>query len=109
MRVARFGVLGDIGYEMLIRPLPRVCARMPSTRSQPLNPRVSGLPLAVARAPAAAPKIAQPATPDAQTLAEEAARAGGFHESSYELKYGLEVSESEWPPDTTIPGALGPR
>jgi hypothetical protein len=109
MRVAWFGVLGDIGYEMLIRPHPRVCARMPSTRSQPLNPRVSGMPPAVARPPAAAPKIAQAAAPDAQMLAEEAAREGGFHESSYELKNGLEVSESEWPPETTVPGALGRR
>lgn len=84
---------------------------MPSTRSQPLNPRVSAPPQAAVRAPAAAPKVTPslPAVPDPQTLAEEAARAGGFHESSYELRNGLEVSESEWPPDTTIPGALGPR
>jgi hypothetical protein len=96
---------------MLIRPVPRLYARMPSTRSQPLNPRVSLRPQAAVRAPAAAPKGPPTplAAPDPQTLAEEAARAGGFHESSYELKSGLEVSESEWPPDTTIPGALGLR
>jgi hypothetical protein len=40
---------------------------------------------------------------------QEAVRAGGFHESSYELKNGLEVSESEWPGETTIPGPLGER
>lgn len=39
----------------------------------------------------------------------KAARAGGFHESSYELRHGLDISESEWPGDTTIPGALGER
>jgi hypothetical protein len=96
---------------MLIRPPSRVLARMPSTRSQPLNPRISAMPPPPVRPPATPPKAAQPlpAAPDPQTQAEEAARAGGFHESSYELRSGLEVSESEWPPDTTIPGALGPR
>jgi hypothetical protein len=38
---------------------------------------------------------------------EERARAGGFHESSYELRTGLDMLETEWPDDTTIPGALG--
>jgi hypothetical protein len=98
---------------MLIRPPIRVLARMPSTRSQPLNPRVAAMPASAVRAASAAVKVApQPSAPaalDAQTLAEEAARAGGFHESSYELRSGLEINESEWPPDTTIPGALGPR
>jgi hypothetical protein len=39
----------------------------------------------------------------------QAARAGGFHESSYELQAGLQVSESEWPDDVTVPGKLGER
>jgi hypothetical protein len=96
---------------MLIRPPIRVLARMPSTRSQPLNPRVAAMPPAAERPVAAPPKPAPrvQAVTDAQTLAEEAARAGGFHESSYELRNGLEVNESEWPPDTTVPGALGAR
>jgi hypothetical protein len=38
-----------------------------------------------------------------------AERAGGFHESSYELKTGLEICESEWPDEVTVPGALGER
>jgi hypothetical protein len=100
---------------------------MPSTRSQPLNPRIVAAP--VAAPPIAKPLVAvaapspvvnappsslpprrpaAPASPSPAT-AEDRARAGGFHESSYELKNGLEVNESEWPPDTTIPGALGPR
>lgn len=49
-------------------------------------------------------------TPIERDTADElAARAGGFHESSYELNSGLEVSESDWPPDVTVPGALGAR
>jgi hypothetical protein len=40
---------------------------------------------------------------------EKPPRAGGFHESSYELQHGLLISESEWPDDVTIPGALGER
>lgn len=46
---------------------------------------------------------------DADSADERAARAGGFHESSYELQAGLQVSESEWPDDVTMPGKLGER
>ena len=82
---------------------------MPSTRSQPLNPRlVAALPVAVATPLPKAPEHGA-ASDDPVERAAEAARAGGFHESSYELRSGLEVNESEWPPDTTIPGALGDR
>jgi hypothetical protein len=93
-------------------------ARMPSTRSQPLNPQVTGLAGNPVPAggwpgrwprPAAAPPRTAEAPPEPQAEAAAAARAGGFHESSYELQLGLEVSESEWPDDTTIPGALGER
>ena len=49
------------------------------------------------------------AVPEGDSPAVKAARAGGFHESSYELQHGLQVSESEWPDDVTIPGALGER
>ncbi|MES2957198.1 MAG: hypothetical protein V4792_03370 [Pseudomonadota bacterium] len=53
--------------------------------------------------------VQTPAAPDAESAAALAARAGGFHESSYELQNGLQVSESEWPDDVTMPGALGER
>lgn len=46
---------------------------------------------------------------EAESAEERAARAGGFHESSYELQAGLQVSESEWPDDVTVPGKLGER
>ena len=93
---------------------------MPSTRSQPLNPLVAGLPpapvapaLPMARVPRRAVAVpalpAAPAEPDPVEALAEVARAGGFHESSYELKSGLEVSESEWPDDTTVPAKLGER
>lgn len=39
----------------------------------------------------------------------EDSRAGGFHESSYELQNGLQITESEWPDDVTVPGSLGDR
>jgi hypothetical protein len=100
---------------MWIRPERFCAARMPSTRSQPLNPRlVAALPVAVQTTRATATPLtnaAEHATPsdDPVERAADAARAGGFHESSYELRNGLEVNESEWPADTTIPGALGDR
>ena len=89
-----------------------VLARMPSTRSQPLNPRLVGRPVQQSRhdvAPAAqsTPSAAESASDQVLAVRDEAARAGGFHESSYELKNGLEISESEWPTEITIPGALG--
>lgn len=37
---------------------------------------------------------------------EEAQLAGGFHESSYELRTGVDVLESDWPDGVTIPGEL---
>ena len=95
-------------------------ARMPSMRPHPLNPRAPTAPgssaapsiqvskvLAAVSAPAASGVI--PAAAEVESPAEKAARAGGFHESSYELQHGLQVSESEWPDDVTIPGALGER
>jgi hypothetical protein len=96
-------------------------ARMPSTRSQPLNPHVagpsastpfgwwpSGWPAPGAPATAGAP-VGLSAEPDPVEARAAAARAGGFHESSYELRLGLDISESEWPDDTTVPGQLGER
>jgi hypothetical protein len=97
---------------------------MPSMRAHPLNPRVPAVPAPApavdpAALPAAqVPQAAQPLPPSAPTAmpaqdedndADEAALAGGFHESSYELQHGLQISESEWPDDVTMPGALGER
>jgi hypothetical protein len=95
-------------------------ARMPSTRAKPLNPRLGHAPVpspamsAAARMPLpptrSVPVVLPPApVHDEEDEREEQARAGGFHESSYELKQGLDVTESEWPPDTTVPGSLAPR
>ena len=93
-------------------------ARMPSTRSQPLNPHLAGtaegsVPIAWWPSGWPAPKAtavpAAPIEPDPQEIRAEAARAGGFHESSYELRLGLDISESEWPDDSTVPGTLGGR
>lgn len=92
---------------------------MPSMRPHPLNPRppaVPGLRPTLAEAAAVSPAQAQAAPQPVALAASEsdspavrAARAGGFHESSYELQQGLQVSESEWPDDITMPGALGER
>jgi hypothetical protein len=99
-------------------------ARMPSTRSQPLNPHVAGAsastpfgwwpsgwpaPGAPAAVGAPVPLAASPVEPDPEDVRAAAARAGGFHESSYELRLGLDISESEWPDGTTVPGQLGER
>jgi hypothetical protein len=48
------------------------------------------------------------ATPDRDEVGEDGlpTRAGGFHESSYELRTGMDMMETEWPEDTTVPGAL---
>ena len=83
-------------------------------RSYALNPRAPAAP-AVPAASTAKPNDAASAAADApageptESPAEAAARDGGFHESSYELQHGLQVSESEWPDDVTVPGGLGER
>jgi len=91
-------------------------------RSHPLTPRLSPAPGATpaqppsgATAPSKAASLETP-TPALAPVADEdgdlakaAARAGGFHESSYELQHGLQVSESEWPDDVTVPAPLGDR
>lgn len=92
---------------------------MPSMRPASLNPRARAAgaaepsprapdPARPASAPASAatPLTRQTAIAEA---AHEAVRAGGFHESSYELQHGLQITESEWPDDVTVPGALGER
>lgn len=96
---------------MWIRPQFVRAARMPSTRSQPLNPQLRVLPAAAPAASPVPPAAPPPAAANDDPVEREAelARAGGFHESSYELRSGLDINESDWPPDTTIPGALGSR
>ena len=89
---------------MWFKPRPPTLARMPSTRAQPLNPRAP-------KAPAGA-AVPSSALVSALFLAEEEAQtrarvelAGAFHESSYELRSGLDVTESEWPEGVTTPEA----
>ena len=48
----------------------------------------------------------QPTLPPPLSEEEEAQLAGGFHESSYELRTGMDIVESDWPDDVTMPGAL---
>ena len=86
---------------------------MPSTRPHGLNPRL-------AATHAATPNAEPEAAPIADSLrnapadkreddADTEPRAGGFHESSYELHHGLQVSESDWPDDVTVPERLSER
>jgi hypothetical protein len=80
---------------MWIRPDRPLLARMPSLRPQPSAP---------AKAQRKVPAAPEPVEPP---LTDEERRArGGFHESSYELRTGMDIVETEWPDDTTIPGTL---
>jgi hypothetical protein len=90
---------------MWIKPRPHALARMPSTRAQPLNPRAP-MPAAGTATTPSALASALLASDESQAR-ESAVQAGAFHESSYELRTGLEVNESEWPEEVTIPAALG--
>jgi hypothetical protein len=82
------------------RPALVARARMPSMRPQPSAPPIKP----VARG-AVSPAAAEPPRDE---LGEDGlpTRAGGFHESSYELRTGMDMMETEWPDDTTVPGAL---
>lgn len=108
---------------MWIRRHSPALARMPSMRPATLNPRAPvaspSAARAIAPAPGKPPASAVPAgqrtargaatgAPDSEN-SDDAVRAGGFHESSYELQSGLQITESEWPDDVTVPGALGNR
>lgn len=86
---------------MWIKPHYPLLARMPSMRPQPTATAIVEI---KRKPPAAAP--APPVEPPLSEE-EERARAGGFHESSYELRTGMDVLETDWPDDTTIPGELG--
>jgi hypothetical protein len=93
---------------MWIRRAANAQARMPSMRQPPLNPGQPGQAAPQHKADANKPASAS-ASADEETEDAAAARAGGFHESSYELRHGLQISESEWPDDVTVPGGLGER
>jgi hypothetical protein len=96
---------------MWIRRAHPLQARMPSMRPQPA-------PAPPARAPAAAvpaqrkpaearmPAAVPPPPPRGRPSGVDEEHDGGFHESSYELRTGMDIIESEWPEDVTMPGAL---
>jgi hypothetical protein len=73
---------------------------MPSLRPQP------GAPARADRKRGSTP--AKPAQRVAQEPErrddEDDPREGGFYESSYELRTGMDIVEGDWPDDTTIPG-----
>lgn len=79
---------------------------MPAMRQPGLNPRLLVAP-AHREAPSGAsvPKAAPKAAPVED--GEEVLAPGGFHESSYELQHGVQITESAWPDDVTVPGRLG--
>ncbi|HET9822155.1 MAG TPA: hypothetical protein VFQ16_10055 [Burkholderiaceae bacterium] len=79
---------------------------MPSSRAHPLIPRAVPAPGVALPAP-----VMVTGLPGAESAAarERAARAGGFHESSYELQTGLDVIESEWPAAAGLPSAQAAR
>jgi hypothetical protein len=93
--------LSDIHGSMWIRPDRQLLARMPSMRPNPTPPAAQSK-----RKPGAAKVKAAEQEPQAPLSPEEQKRRGGFHESSYELKTGMDMFESDWPDDVTIPGAL---
>jgi hypothetical protein len=95
--------LRDIQVAMWIRPNRLPLARMPSLRP-PATPPAPG-----SVADMQQRKGPQPTLPPPLNAEEEALLAGGFHESSYELRAGVDILESDWPDDVTIPGALGER
>jgi hypothetical protein len=85
---------------MWIRPNRLLLARMPSMRPPPTSPASGSVKDIQQR------KRAQPTLPPPLSEEEEAQLAGGFHESSYELRTGMDMFESSWPDDVTMPGAL---
>jgi hypothetical protein len=92
--------LRDIRVAMWIRPNRLPLARMPSMRPPPTPPAPGSVKDMQQR------KGPQPTLPPQLTEEQEAQLAGGFHESSYELRTGVDILESDWPDDVTIPGAL---
>lgn len=87
---------------MWTRPALVARARMPSMRPPSSAPALKP-PVPRAVVPTAP---AEPARDDGGDDGVPTTRAGGFHESSYELRTGMDMMETEWPDDTTVPGAL---
>lgn len=80
---------------------------MPSMRQPALSARPAKAPTQAQAQRGAVPSGA-PAAAEAPGDADTAVLApGGFHESSYELQHGLQITESAWPDDVTVPGRLG--
>ena len=92
--------LRDIHGVMWIRPNRSLLARMPSMRPQPTAPAPGSV------ADMRRRKGPRPTLPPPLSAEEEAELAGGFHESSYELRTGMDIVESDWPDDVTLPGTL---
>jgi hypothetical protein len=93
--------LRDIDGPMWIRPDRQLLARMPSMRPTPAPPAAP-----TPRKPASAKDKTAAREPQPPLSPEEQKRRGGFHESSYELKTGMDMFESDWPDDVTLPGPL---
>jgi hypothetical protein len=119
LRIDRRPHLRDIWVVMWIRPNRLLLARMPSMRPPPTSPASGSVkdmqqrkgPPPTSPAPGSVKdmqqrKGPQPTLPPPLSEEEEAQLAGGFHESSYELRTGMDLFESSWPDDVTMPGAL---
>jgi hypothetical protein len=85
---------------MWTRPALVARARMPSMRPPRSAPAGRPAPRGALPQP--------PAQPSRDEVGEDGlpTRGGGFHESSYELRTGMDMMETQWPEDTTVPGAL---
>jgi hypothetical protein len=81
---------------------------MPSMRPSPTTPAAPApaKPKRVVDKPASPPPPEREEPPSSD---EEARARGGFHESSYELRTGMDMLEGDWPDDTTLPGELDER
>jgi hypothetical protein len=98
--------LRDIHTAMWIRPNRLPLARMPSMRPPPTPPTPPAPPAPGSVKDMQQRKGPKPSLPPPLSAEEEPKLAGGFHESSYELRTGVDIVESDWPDDVTIPGAL---
>ena len=87
---------------MFLRARPCAQARMPAMRQPGLNPRLLVAP-AQREVPSGAPAPIAAPVEDGEAVSAP----GGFHESSYELQHGVQITESAWPDDVTVPGRLG--
>ncbi len=86
---------------MWIRPNRTLQARMPSMRPQPSQPAPGSVP-DMQRRRIRVPEPSDPPTEDEELF-------GSFHESSYELRRGMDMFEIDWPDAPTKPGSLTDR